>query len=134
MHSTAFIANCNVGHFALPIRILISVFVKFLCIHQIFKIQVCNCTVLANTVSSLCRLIPAKFVRDWKLLFLRGLPLYEGDTPSEQKNEEEEEQRKLSTSSSGSGSASGDTPSDVLDEADLNEYLVSRVILCFCLQ
>ena len=82
------------------------------------------CSILLEYCASLsCRLIPAKFVRDWKLLFLRGQPLYEGVMLREK--EDVEEQRKLSTSSSGSGPASGETANDILDEADLNEYLVS---------
>ena len=56
------------------------------------------------------RLIPPKLVRDWKLLFIKGIPLYEDS---------------LMKSTSDISSLQLYDGNDILDNEDLKEYLVS---------
>ena len=56
--------------------------------------------------------IPDKLIRDWKLLFIKGKPLYDDDNLAE------------SISSQGSTLIDEDG-NDILDNKDLEEYLVS---------
>ncbi len=55
--------------------------------------------------------IPDKLVRDWKLLFIKGKPLYDEDL--------------LLGSTSTQDSLTDLDGNDILDNADLKEYLVS---------
>ena len=65
------------------------------------------------------RLIPAKLVRDWKTLFLAGQP-----------REEKEEGKGSADSFTSSASYEQESNSQLLDEADLQDYLVMNVIIC----
>ena len=69
----------------------------------------------------LSSLIPAKMVREWKILFLSGKPLFD-DT--------EHIDFEDSSSSSSDGSDKKE-PDDILDETDIQDYLV-RTVLIFC--
>ena len=68
-----------------------------------------------------CRLVPAKIVCDWKMLFVAGRPLYEGEGDMSD-----------AKSSSVSGSSTYDPThrthannQQLLDDTDFNEYKVS---------
>ena len=64
--------------------------------------------------------VPAKLVRDWKTLFIKGQPLFEEDEGLREGGEG------LSSLSSSSGSKQGDQDKErLLDETDFHEYRVS---------
>ena len=70
-------------------------------------------------------MVPAKIVRDWKMLFIAGRPLYEGEGDMSD-----------AKSSSVSGSSTCDptrrTHTDnqqLLDDTDFNEYKVSTLYI-----
>lgn len=70
--------------------------------------------------------IPDKFIRDWKLLFVKGVSLSEEDALTNS-----------STSSEGSFHDQQDCD-DLLDDEDFKEYLVSKMkkyvhVLCTCI-
>ena len=76
-----------------------------------------------------------KFVRDWKLLFLNGQPLYEVTEETEDKSGGH--LNSINANSLESAEPNVVNPGDILDEADLNDYLVSgtmrRVHVVDCL-
>ena len=76
-----------------------------------------------------------KFVRDWKLLFLNDQPLYEVTEETEDKSGGR--LNSINANSLESAEPNVVNPGDILDEADLNDYLVSgtmrRVHVVDCL-
>ena len=72
-----------------------------------------------------CRLVPVKIVRDWKMLFIAGRPLYEGEGDMND-----------AKSSSVSGSSTYDSThkthrdnQQLLDDTDFHEYKVDIKII-----
>ena len=73
-------------------------------------------------------MVPAKIVRDWKMLFIAGRPLYEdgneGSEGSEARDERGDVQSSITSSLTSSQPSSQVDNGQLLDDADLTEYRV----------